>query len=353
MSEKRNIRIKDIAELAGVSVGTVDRVLHNRGKVSDDARKKVEEVLGQTGYKPNIIARTLGSNKSLKIAVLIPDPAQDEYWKLSAEGIDQSKAEWAHYGVEISAHFFDLYKSTSYEARSSEALTHRPDALLTAPIFYKQSLQFLNQLDDSNIPYLLFNTEISESNAVSFIGQDLYQSGKVAGELLAFGSQEKNTVLVLHINEDVSNATHLLEKEKGVRDYFAGSATTVKSIAVTDTREPKAQLQIKEALESPDLKGIFVTTSKGTHLIADLLVGYQKSNIPLIGYDTLKKNVAHLKNGVVNFLINQNPQRMTQVGIGQLINHVMFHKSVPSKELFPLEIITQQNVDSYLESTIG
>ncbi|RED92292.1 LacI family DNA-binding transcriptional regulator [Marinoscillum furvescens] len=353
MSEKRNIRIKDIAELAGVSVGTVDRVLHNRGKVSDDARKKVEEVLGQTGYKPNIIARTLGSNKSLKIAVLIPDPAQDEYWKLSAEGIEQSKTEWAHYGVEISAHFFDLYKSTSYEARAQEALVNTPDALLTAPIFYKQSLQFLNQLDKDNTPYLLFNTEIPESRAVSFIGQDLYQSGKVAGELLAFGPHDKNTVLVLHINEDVSNATHLLEKEKGVKDFFANSQVTVKSIAVTDTREAAAQQQIKEAIEQPDLKGIFISSSKGTHLIADLLENYQKTEVPLIGYDTLKKNVAHLKKGVVNFLINQNPQRMTQVGISQLINHVMFHKSVPAKELFPLEIITQQNVDSYLKSTIG
>ena len=53
------IRIKDIAEQAGVSVGTVDRVLHNRPNVSEIARKKVEEVLDSINYKPNMYASAL------------------------------------------------------------------------------------------------------------------------------------------------------------------------------------------------------------------------------------------------------------------------------------------------------
>jgi len=60
----KNIRIKDIAQLAGVSVGTVDRVLHNRGRVSEEALKKVLSVLDQIEYKPNLIARTLGRKTS-------------------------------------------------------------------------------------------------------------------------------------------------------------------------------------------------------------------------------------------------------------------------------------------------
>ena len=72
MEVGKNIRIKDIAKLAGVSVGTVDRVLHNRGKVSEYALKKVTEVMNQIDYKPNLIARTLGSNKNYRIAALIP-----------------------------------------------------------------------------------------------------------------------------------------------------------------------------------------------------------------------------------------------------------------------------------------
>ena len=50
------IRIKDIAEKAGVSVGTVDRVLHNRPNVSQVAREKVEAVLKNINYQPNMYA---------------------------------------------------------------------------------------------------------------------------------------------------------------------------------------------------------------------------------------------------------------------------------------------------------
>ena len=57
MAEK--IRIKDIAERAGVSVGTVDRVLHKRPNVSEVALKKVEKVLKEMNYQPNVYASAL------------------------------------------------------------------------------------------------------------------------------------------------------------------------------------------------------------------------------------------------------------------------------------------------------
>ena len=56
MRKKGSYRIKDIAIMSGVSTGTVDRIIHNRGKVSEEARGKVEEVLKKVDYKPNIVA---------------------------------------------------------------------------------------------------------------------------------------------------------------------------------------------------------------------------------------------------------------------------------------------------------
>lgn len=135
MSKKRNIRLKDIAEKVGVSVGTVDRVLHKRGKVSEDAKKKIEAVLENTGYKPIMIARTLGSNRTLHLTALLLDPTQDEYWSLSESGIAMSREEWSHYDVEISCQFFDLYDSSSFEKAATEALASAPDGILIAPVF--------------------------------------------------------------------------------------------------------------------------------------------------------------------------------------------------------------------------
>ncbi|EJW92983.1 protein containing Bacterial regulatory protein, LacI domain protein, partial [gut metagenome] len=62
----KNYRIKDIALLAGVSTGTVDRILHNRGKVSEESRRKIEDVLKKINYQPNLIARSLALKKSYR-----------------------------------------------------------------------------------------------------------------------------------------------------------------------------------------------------------------------------------------------------------------------------------------------
>ncbi|UWX55657.1 LacI family DNA-binding transcriptional regulator [Maribacter litopenaei] len=70
--EKRNYTIKDIAALADVSRGTVDRVVNKRGKVSEKARKKVEEVLDKIDYRPNLIARSLKNHRIYTIWILMP-----------------------------------------------------------------------------------------------------------------------------------------------------------------------------------------------------------------------------------------------------------------------------------------
>ena len=53
------VRIKDIAKMADVSVGTVDRVIHGRSGVSESSRKRVEEILKQLDYQPNMYASAL------------------------------------------------------------------------------------------------------------------------------------------------------------------------------------------------------------------------------------------------------------------------------------------------------
>ena len=66
--------------MSGVSTGTVDRILHNRGKVSEEAQKKVEKVLKEIDYHPNLIARSLALKKSYHFITLIPSFAKGEYW---------------------------------------------------------------------------------------------------------------------------------------------------------------------------------------------------------------------------------------------------------------------------------
>ena len=79
--QQDRIRIKDIAQMAGVSVGTVDRVLHSRSGVSESSRIKVEEILKKLNYQPNMYASALASNKKYRFAYLLPSHNEGDYWK--------------------------------------------------------------------------------------------------------------------------------------------------------------------------------------------------------------------------------------------------------------------------------
>lgn len=353
MANRKNITIKDIARMAGVSAGTVDRVIHNRGRVSEEALQKVVSVLDQIDYKPNLIARTLGSKRNYRIAVLVPDPDQDPYWALCGRGIKQAETEWGQYGVTVEPFFFDLFDRNSYTSAADRANEVEPDGLLIAPIFYHEALPYFDVYARGSIPYVLFNTNIPEAHPLSFIGQDLYQSGRVGAELMYLGERGGGTFAVLHIYEDLHNSIHLLEKERGFRDFFQrknGHEHSIKTYDLSNHDEVAAEEKILSLLDSPTLSGIFASTSSGTYIAASILEKHGKNGIRLIGYDMLDQNLEFMRSGIIDFLINQNPKHQAFLGISHLANHLLFRKDTPSLSLFPLEVITPQNLDSYLNS---
>ena len=75
----KKARIKDIAKLAGVSIGTVDRVIHNRGEVAEKTRLKVQRILKETNYSPNVMAQVLKSKKRFHLVSLLPEPTENKF----------------------------------------------------------------------------------------------------------------------------------------------------------------------------------------------------------------------------------------------------------------------------------
>jgi LacI family transcriptional regulator len=351
---KDKIRIKDIARLAGVSVGTVDRVLHNRGKVSDIALQKVMDTLRQIDYEPNLIARTLGSKKVYRIMVLLPDPSYDEYWMHSFQGIKEAQAEWKQYDMNIETVLFNLYDRHSFSKAAAKVAEAKPDGLLLAPVFYQEALPLLQLIEAANIPYVLFNTNIPEVHPLSFIGQDLYESGKLGAELVSFDKNDNCTYVVLHINEDSRNSVHLLEKEKGFKEYFKEKSTNARVYAldISNTDESLVRDEIENLLTDQELGGMFVTTSKGASIICSYLEESGKKKFRLVCYDLLKENTRYLQSGIIDFLINQNPKQQAFVGVHYLARHLLLKKELPATKLFPLEIVTRQNLNSYLAADL-
>lgn len=86
---KKNLTIKDIAELANVSVATVSRVLNNNSWVSEKTRTRVQKVIDEHHFSPNQMARSMISRKSMTLAVVVSD-ITNPYFATLVEQIEKA-----------------------------------------------------------------------------------------------------------------------------------------------------------------------------------------------------------------------------------------------------------------------
>jgi LacI family transcriptional regulator len=352
----RTIRIKDIALKARVSTGTVDRVLHNRGKVSARVKEKVLEIIKEMHYEPNLMARALGSKKKYNIAVLIPDETYDPYWTVPRTGIASAEQDLKQFGVVVHDFLFNPASVSSFVEKATAASLTMPDGILLSPVFYREALPFFKQWKAKAIPFVLINTQIAAAEPLSYIGQDSYQSGYLAAKLIQYGQPEACTILIAHFDEEFANAAHLEKKEQGFRDYFSQNKLHQYTLIKADLNSSNETFFVKQmdaVFEgASDLKSIFVSTSKAYKLAA-YLKEREINQVKIIGYDLLSKNLYFLENNYIHFLINQNPKGQGYWGLSLLADHLVFKKEVPVLKYLPLDVVTKENASYFTENEMG
>lgn len=336
--------IKDIAELAGVSKGTVDRVLHRRGKVSDNAQKRVEKILKEIDYQPNPIARNLKNNKVYRICVLLPDPKEDAYWIPAVQGIKDAAKEFKPFGVLVDKFYYHPSNSSSFLEKSLEALQSSPDVLLMAPLFQKESLEVFKECQDQNVLVALFNNYIHTLDNGKFIGQDLFQSGRVAASLIDKLVDKTATAAIVHLDVEA----HMRQKEDGFKAYFKEKekSPNIQTFSLTTSDKEVLKKSAADFLKTNSkISAIFITNSKAYLFIK--AIEYLSKDITIVGYDLLDENIKYLKEGKIDFLIHQKPKRQAYLGVGYLAEHFLFGTPIPEKNLLPIDIITPENVMYY------
>ncbi|WP_339712565.1 LacI family DNA-binding transcriptional regulator [uncultured Kriegella sp.] len=344
---KKKYTIKDIARLADVSKGTVDRVLHRRGKVSKKALEQVNQVLEAIDYQPNPIARTLKNNKIYRICVLIPDQTVDPYWNPAHEGIKDAENEFKAFGVLIQKYVYDPLERCSFLKESQKALDSVPDVLLMAPLYRQESLEILQNCKTKNVLVVFFNNYIDALNSELFIGQDLHQSGRVAANLIDKLTKAEDTVAVVHIDKE----PHMQLKENGFKEYFEERKKTPQKIITANFNSDCAKTFEKEVAEFLHLQrhitAVFITNSKSYRLLE--VAKSINSDFVTIGYDLLEENINCLIQGEIDFLIHQKPKRQAYLGVSYLVEHFLFDKKIPEKMLLPIDIISSENFKYYLD----
>ncbi|MEL6250415.1 MAG: substrate-binding domain-containing protein [Bacteroidota bacterium] len=340
-----------MAKMAKVSRGTVDRVLHNRGKVSEDALIRVNEVLEKINYHPNLIARSLKNSKDYYVAVLMPDYQSDAYWKTCYKGIKDAAKEFKSYGVSIDLYFFTMSEAGSFMESFEKILEANPDGLVLVPAFSQEAKEVYQVCDQRSIVYSTFNTPPEEGVEATFVGQDMVQSGRLGAELLHLLDKDASKFLIVHINdEEFENAIHLQKKEKGFRAYLSErSDIEILRLSIQHSDLQDQQAEIRKFLKGDsNISGIWVSSSKA-FAVAEVLRDL-KLKTSLVGYDLIEENTRFLEDGNIDFLINQNPRSQAFFSVAHVAEKLAFQKEMPEEHLLPIDIVSRENLIFYLNN---
>lgn len=343
------ITIKDISEQAKVSTGTVDRVLHNRGGVSKRTEERIRKILKENNFKINTIARTLAIRKKFNLATLIPDFDSDNlFWRSPYMGILKAKDEVENYGVQVSNYSFDQLKPSTYLKQFGALLESEPDAVILVPTFYNETKDIVEQLDKRNIPYIFLNVDIDGFNNLSFIGQDSYESGYLAGKLMHLCLGKDCVFLTVQTRVNVNNYQAISKRIKGFNAYFNTNEIAVKSLELNFNslkNISKLKKEIGNFLEAnKDVKGIFVPSST-ISIIANSIEKDKIETLSLIGFDTTEQNIKCLKEDKITFLISQKSFNQGYYSVQVMVDYLIQKKNPQPKILSPIEIITKENVE--------
>lgn len=345
------IRIKDIAERANVSIGTVDRVLHNRGEVAEKTKKKILAIIEELNYQPNILASTLASKKSALFATLFPQPPSAEgYWTKPFIGVQKRINELQQYGVQIQPFTFNQSSSKSFAEEAQKILELKPDGVVLAPFFKNEAEAFIEQLNQLKIPFVFIDSELKNAGQLGYIGQDSYQSGKVSGKLLDM-MLPKGNILIVHFAKEMDNQNHLVQREKGFYDWFKTSPENQHQLFTCEVAETESEEWMDDLyafITENNIRGIFVTNSR-VFLIGRLIKKFELNAMKVIGHDLLTENVNFLKEGLVDFLICQRPEEQGYNAINKLFRSVVQKREVAKENYTSIDIITKENVDYYKE----
>ena len=300
-------------------------------------------IIKEYGYKKNIFASNLAFNKKFKFAVFLPKNENIEYWQAPIIGISKAAEELANFGVTVDYFFFD-YNITSFNKTATKVLKLDYDGLLFAPIFYEESVSFLNEYKKKDTPIVMIDSNLPEIDGIAYIGQDSYQSGYLGGKLISYGIKNDSNVLILIINQNVESTSRtnvFLQRIKGFYAFFEEKQGLPKfnftEISIKYDIENQLTKNMFDAIDC-----VFIPNSR-VYIVAKFIKENKLKDIRVIGYELLKQNLEYLNNGIIDFLIHQKPEEQGYMGINHLYKKSVLKEHVEDLHYMPLEIIVQEN----------
>lgn len=352
MQKNKNIRLTDIARLANVSVGTVDRVIHNRGRVSEENVRRVKEIMKQVNYKPNLIARSLAVKKPCHLIALIPEFCAGNYWSAMEYGIRRAEEELESFGVKVTILTFDQYSRTSFEQTASHLLDMPDtiDGVIVGTLFKESVIRLSSALDERALPYVYVDSDIEEQGRLAYYGTDSVAGGEIGARMLLASMAFKGDILVARIqHEKGCLSTQGEKRHSGFRRYLEQQNCDMQLVEIELWIGDEAHNEqvLDEVFRNyPGIRGT-VAFNSSCYILGEYLEKHHRKDIRLVGYDLIEPNVRLLNEGYVQALIAQRPELQGYNGVKALSRFLLFDERPPVVNLLPIDILLKENYQFY------
>lgn len=305
--------IQMVAERAGVSRGTVDRVLNNRSYVKAEVRARILAAMQEIGYVSPREAhqRTLTESRfsPIRLGVVLPNWPDDYFKTEVARGIQTARTELADFHVDvmvsqcqtdIPGEVIELIDHLVADGAQGIAMCTIADISIEAKI---------DQLAAQGIPTITFNSDLPDSKRLCFIGQDYRRSGRIAAELLSKCIDRHAKILAavgnLEFNGHRTRLDGFCERMHEL-GFDNGQIEIIETFNDYHTTYRK----VSEALSRcPDLAAVYMANQSVAGCTEAIHAAAPKSHICVICHDISESTKRLLRSGDVDLAISQDIYR--------------------------------------------
>ena len=344
---KRN-GIFRIAELAKVSIGTVDRALHGRPGISSATREKVLRIAEKLSYSPHPAARTLSVGRSnVRIGVCIPKESRLYYDQVRAGIVDEANRA-SGLGVELVQRPVPTL-GVDEKKQISALLDSGINAMIVTPGNPRVAGPLIDSAEKENVRVVCITTDAPESSRSSLVAVDPELSGRLAAELMAkFVPLASRVAMVTGM---LSTEEHRL-KASGFTMGFPSECSGGAVVEVVEDHESEDESYRKtcDLLDrESDLRGIYVSTVNCLSVCRALRRYGREKTVALITTDLFPQMVPYFREGMIRASIYQNPYLQGQTATRELLDHLLNRIPIPEVSHITPTLVLRTNLHLFRE----
>ena len=339
-----SITIKEIAKIAGVSIGTVDRALHNRGRIRPELARHILQIADEAGYTPSHAGRALALAKNpIKIGI-IAHMVKTDFMIAIMRGIEAAKSELESLGAQIFLKSIESINIPKQLAAIDELVAEGVQGITISPAEDPAIYQKIKEVSP-NIPIITFNTDIAGSGRTCFVGLNNRESGKAAAHLMATLVNGKGKVAIITGHRSNQACNHRVESFTAkIREDYPEIILGNTEFCL-DKEEIAYELTVSNITNYPDIVGIFMCAGGQAGMCKALDQLGASSRVKVVAYDLFPATAKGLETGAIDFLIDQDAF-LQGYRSAMLLYDKLFHNKEMRQEYFYTDIIikTKYNV---------